>query len=100
MKSFEKNQECTKPVLKPDGYTAPDFFFLSKLNPECEALFQYWQPSDNVWYENRPLGVNQLSTMMKDISSAAVVSRMYTNYSVRTTAITFVNVGKCWPHKS
>ena len=91
VESFEKNARMYKTSSKTDGYTAL-IFFLSKLNLECEALFQYpkrnWVPSDNVWYENRPLGVNKLSTMMKDISSAAILSRIYTNHSVRATAIT------------
>ena len=82
---------------KTDGYTALDFF-LSKLNPECEELFQYpnrnWKPSDNVFYKNRPLGVNKLLTMMKDISSAAGLSRIFTNHSFRATAITlWANAG-------
>ena len=82
---------------KTDGNTALDFF-LSKLNPECAALFQYpkrnWKPSDKVWCENRPLGVNKLSTMMKDISSAAGLSHIYTNHSVRATVITlWANAG-------
>lgn len=97
VESFEKNARMYKTSSKTDGYTAL-IFFLSKLNPECEALFQYpkrnWAPSDNVWYENRLLGVNRLSTMMKDISSAAGLSRIYTNHSVRETAITlWANAG-------
>ena len=36
--------------------------FVAKLNPFCTAFFQYPKPSvtkeDTVWYENRPLGVN------------------------------------------
>jgi len=74
-----------------DGNTALEFF-LTKLNPECDALFQYpkrnWRPSDQVWYENQPLGVNKLSTMMKEISKDGSLSRIYTNHSVRATAIT------------
>lgn len=91
VESFERNARMYKTSCKTDGYTALDFV-LSKLNPECEALFQYpkrnWEPSDNVWYENRLLKVNKLSTTMKDISSTARLSRIYTNNSVRATAIT------------
>ena len=47
---------------------------LEKLNSACHALFQYpkrnWKPANQTWYENRPLGVNKLGTMMKDISAA------------------------------
>ena len=91
VESYEKNTPMYKTSSKSDGYTALEKF-LSKLNPECEALFQYpkrnWRPSDKVWYENRPLGLNKLSTMMKNISSEAGLSRIYTNHSVRVTAIT------------
>ena len=80
-----------KTSIKTDGYTGLGVF-LSKLHPECEGLFQYpkrnWQQTDKIWYENRPLGVNKLSAMMKEISFAANLSRVYTNHSVRATAIT------------
>ena len=97
VESFKKNARMYKNSSKADGYIALDFF-LSKLIPECEALFQFprrnWKLSDNVWYENRPIGVNKLSTIMKDISSAAGLSRIYTNHSVRATAITlWANAG-------
>ena len=80
-----------------DGYSALEFF-LTKLNPECDVLFQYpkrnWRPSDQVWYENRPLGVNKLPTTMKEISKEANLSCIYTNHSVRATAITlWANAG-------
>ena len=55
-----------------DGYSALKLH-ISKLNPACEALFQYpkrnWKPDDKTWYENRPLGINKLGDMMKDITS-------------------------------
>ena len=74
-----------------DGYSALKLY-LSKINPACEALFQYpkrnWKPTDEIWYENRPLGVNKLGDMMKDISTAASLSKIYTNHSVRATSIT------------
>lgn len=97
VESYEKNARMYKTNSPSDGYSALEIF-LSKLNPECEALFQYpkrnWRPSDKIWYENRPLGINKLSTFMKDISSAAGLSRVYTNHSVRATAITlWANAG-------
>ncbi|CAB4010182.1 Transposable element P transposase, partial [Paramuricea clavata] len=74
-----------------DGYSALKLY-ISKLNPACEALFQYpkrnWKPDDKTWYENRPLGINKLGDMMKDISTAAGLSKIYTNHCVRATSIT------------
>ena len=67
--------------------------YISKRNPSCEAFFQYpkrkgVEESDDVWFENRPLGVCKLQSMMKDISEAAALSQIYTNHSVRARAIT------------
>ena len=50
--------------------------YLSKFNPKCEALFQLprrdWTEANGavqtVWYENCPLGVNTLGSVMKEIS--------------------------------
>lgn len=74
-----------------DGYGALKFY-LSKLNPECDSFFQYpkkkWNYQDEVWYEARPIGVNKLDVMMKSISKAAKLSKIYTNHSVRAAAIT------------
>ena len=43
--------------------------YLQKLNPRCEALFQYPKRAvtkeDQVWYDNKPLGVNKLAGMTK-----------------------------------
>ena len=41
-----------------------------------------------MWFENRCLGVNKLGDMMKILSKAANLSKIYTNHSVRATAIT------------
>ena len=69
--------------------------FVAKLNPSCRAFFQYPKPSvtkeDAVWYENRPLGVNKLGDMMKIISVGAELSQIYTNHSVRASAITLLS---------
>ena len=66
--------------------------YLQKLNPRCEALFQYPKRAvtkeDQVWYDNKPLEVNKLAGMMKEISKLASLSKIYTNHSVRATAIT------------
>ena len=63
VESYEKNGRMYKTNSPADGYSALELF-LSKLNPQCEALFQYpkrnWRPSDKIWYENRPLGINKL----------------------------------------
>ena len=74
-----------------DGYKALKLY-LTKLNPKCEAFFQYprknWSVEDNVWYEARSVGVNSLDSMMKNISEAASLSHPCTNHSLRATAIT------------
>ena len=46
---------------------------------------------DIVWYENSPLGVNKLGDMMKIISKGANLSQVYTNHSVRASAITVLS---------
>ena len=43
---------------------------------------------NQVWYDNKPFGVNKLAAMIKDISERAYLSRIYTNHSIRATAIT------------
>ena len=66
--------------------------YLDKLNPRQQAFFQKprekFEQSDQVWFENMPLGVNKLSTIMKQISIGAGLSKKYTNHCVRATAIT------------
>ena len=90
--SFEKYARMYKSDSPTDGYSCLQLY-LQKLNPNCEALFQYpkrnWcGVSESCWYENRPLGVNKLSCMMKDRSAAAKLSKIYTNHCVRASAIT------------
>ncbi|XP_068737168.1 zinc finger MYM-type protein 2-like [Montipora capricornis] len=89
--STEKYARMYETDSPNDGYKAVKLY-LSKLNPKSSAFFQYpsrnWAPSDPVWYDNKPLGINKLDNMMKEISQAAQLSRVYTNHSVRATAIT------------
>jgi len=53
--------------------------YLAKLNPRQQAFFQKsrekFEQSAQVWFENKPLGVNQLSTIMKQISIAGLACR-------------------------
>ena len=74
-----------------DGYKALKLY-LAKLNPNCEAFFQYprknWSVEDNIWYEVRLVGVNSLDSMMKNISEAVSLLHPYTNHSLRAMAIT------------
>ena len=90
--SFEKDGRMYRATDDlSDGYNALELY-ISKLNPQCPAFFQFpnrkWSPNDSVWYENRPLGVNKLAVMMREISEEAQLSTIYTNHSVRATAIT------------
>lgn len=90
--SFEKCARMYKSDSPTDGYSCLKLY-IQKLNPNCDALFQYpkrnWLGSSEfIWYENRPLGVNKLAGMMKDISTEGKLSKIYTNHCVRSTAIT------------
>ncbi len=62
VESFEKNGRMHKTSSPTDSYSALEVF-LTKLNPECDSLFQYpkrnWRPWVEVWYENRPVGKKQ-----------------------------------------
>lgn len=77
--SFEKTARMYETESDTDGYRALSLH-ISKLNPKCEALFQLprrdWNEAvvHNIWYENRPLGVNTLGSMMKEISTKAMLS--------------------------
>ena len=66
--------------------------YVQKLNPLQPAFFKRPSPKakklDMIWYENSLLGVNTLAAMMKEISLGTGLSQMYTNHSVRATAIT------------
>ena len=44
--------------------------------------------SDEVWYTKTPLDKNTLSSMMSNISKLSKLSMIYTNHSIRATAIT------------
>ena len=66
-------------------------FFLSKLNPKCDRMFQYplnsFLVSSDVWFANKPIGKNTLSQMMQRISEKSGLSMRYTCHSVRASCI-------------
>ena len=74
--------------------TITDLLWL-KIHMDLPALHQYPRKrvsaTDKIWYERRPLGINKLGSLMKEISSGAELSRMYTNHSVRATCITLLS---------
>ena len=69
---------------------------LAVLNPNQMALFQKpkrnFTTADHIWFENSPIGVNSISTMMKKISIDANLSQVYSNHCVRSTTITALDV--------
>ena len=86
-------QECTK-HLKRTTDTKLWSFTWSNSILSANAFFQYprknskWNYDDEVWFETLPIGGNKLDGMMKSISEEVKLSKMYTNQSVRATAIT------------
>ncbi len=66
--------------------------YLFKLNPLQEAFFQ--RPVAHAvskitvpWYINAPVGKNKIGDFLKDICKLAGLSTIYTNHSIRATAI-------------
>ena len=92
----EKNSHESLTRLYSTGAIGDSYWcllkYVQRLNPLQPAFFQRpsskAKESDMIWYENSPLGVNTLATMMKEISLGAGLSQTYTNHSVRATAIT------------
>ena len=67
-------------------------FYLSKLNPDCDRLFQRPKAKNwtqiGFWFDKVAMGKNTLGSMFSSISKAAGTSVVYTNHSGRATAIT------------
>lgn len=63
--------------------------YVSKLNPNNEFLWQRpklsFTESDQIWYVNAKIGHNKISTFMPEISNACLLSKRYTNHSIRVT---------------
>ncbi|XP_053390962.1 uncharacterized protein LOC128553804 [Mercenaria mercenaria] len=75
--------------------------YVGKLNPNTDRLWQYprevFLESDDVWYQNRPIGRNVLSEFMQKLSKAVPLSALYTNHSVRVTGATILGKGYSAP---
>ncbi|XP_061169503.1 uncharacterized protein LOC133178844 [Saccostrea echinata] len=66
--------------------------YLDKLHLKLDALWQRpldsYLESNRVWYCRAAIGKNTLGTMMSAISKLGNLSNMYTNHSIRATAVT------------
>ena len=78
---FEQNDKLC-PVSSYERYVA-------LLNPKLDTFWQTPKPkvstSDECWYKNSPMGVNTLQDFMKNLSTAAKLSKDYTNHCIRAT---------------
>ena len=69
--------------------------YLQHLNPKKAFLLQ--RPKKEVssdaivWYDNMVVGERSLGDRMKRISKEANLSRIYTNHSIRATAVTILD---------
>ena len=68
---------------------------ISKLNPECERLFQRprtnYSAKDKCWFTKAPMGKNALGEIMKHISEDAKTSKNYTNHCLRAFTVSKLN---------
>ena len=64
--------------------------YYSHLNKEIDNFWQkpkkLIQKNEKIWFEKRKLGVNTLSSMMKEITKFCNIGVVYTNHCLRTTA--------------
>ena len=67
--------------------------YLKKLNPNLDALWQRpktrnFNKHEKIWFENSPVGCNPLNETMKNLSTKAKLSRIYTNHCIRASVVT------------
>jgi hypothetical protein len=69
--------------------------YIGKLNAACSSLWQRpydtYNPDDDTWFCNVPMGANVLNAMMMCISKLAGLSRVYSSHSIRATCITVLD---------
>ena len=68
--------------------------YILKLNPKINTLFQRPKPQTSAvgpWYDAQVLGIKSIAKMMKNISTDAGLTKVYTNHSIRATCITLLD---------
>ena len=79
---YERKGDPLCPVSAMDKY-------LSHLHPDLDSLWQTpnsrYDFNENKWYINSPIGENTLANMMKNMSKAAGLTKVYTNHCTRDT---------------
>ncbi|KAK0140873.1 hypothetical protein N1851_022126 [Merluccius polli] len=65
--------------------------YISKCPPDAKSLYLHPKHSitvaSDVWYSREPMGVHYLGNMLKKISEEVGLWRVYTNHSLRSTAV-------------
>ena len=98
----KNRRECDEPqeggaIYETDFVDCPVKSFkkyLACLNPKVEYFFQRPKsktPLSGPWFDAQVLGINTLGNLMKEISRDANLSIIYTNHSIRATAVTVLD---------
>ena len=71
-------------------------FYLSKLSPDCDTLWQKPRrlldlTGEESWYEAHPVGHTPLETFIGVLSKNLHLSNHYTNHCIRATGMTLLN---------
>ena len=84
-------------VETPESKFCPVTSFLKYKSHLSPLMEEFWQTAKTknwkdceVWYQNKKVGNNTLSTFMSNLSHDADLSRMYTNHSIRVTGTTYL----------
>jgi hypothetical protein len=73
--------------------------YFSRLHPDRNDFWQrptksgQVKESDDIWYEDAPVGKNTLGNLMAKINEDCGLSRMYTSHCIRCTCITVLDEG-------
>lgn len=70
--------------------------YVSHLHPEGSFLWQspIRNPSTNVWYGPRRLGIQKMRHFMQNLSAEAQLTRKYTNHDIRVTGCSILTRAK------